>query len=1301
MKNLIIALILLLTLSVSKIFAQKCVLRGSGVNSYTKVAAPSIYKDREALSKTSSANFDVDIINSPGVEADEAVMEAINIWSYLLNNFTQTIKIKVTWTDLGSGGILAQAGPTSYEKNFSGLAEADKYYPIALAEAIAQQNLNGSSYDINMEINTNSIDWYYGLDGNTPADKYDLLSISLHEIEHGLGFVDSYNYSDEIGSYNYDKDTTISGDEYPMIYDRLVSSGESPASQLLLDFPNNSQDLGDQLTSNSVYITGYNLVPLNNGNNAKIYAPTTWESGSSISHFDEDTYPAGNSNSLMSPQFDMAEAVHSPGELGLAVMQDIGWEINRLITITYPEAGIYLTMGTTYNMKWTDNYGGNIKIELWKRNLSSYSLDRTIESNFSSSKGANTYSWSVPLDLQEGEYKLKMLDVGSGYGFSETFNIQAQQTVIKTVYFDQRDDDDDLLGRINIWPDNVSAWQDMSSSSYTDLVLNSQVAVRASQTFPGGTTKKFYRMYDENPNNDLSYINHTYYAVRDMDQGEWQWIYLKLNQAENSTINTLVDGVDISSLTVEFKDPWYIDDNSDSKGARNRGINALYYSKSSPFTPSTSSDYKGVFLNQGSPNWVPPYYSLRVPSTQTIDINGRDHTCYFLNWSSNGADFQNANVVETPVVFTASDAVVSANYKGTGLSNNNNAFGNTSQRKFVRTDNGDLHIVYESMGKVWYERSTDNGLTWQIANGEQPLSGSNEGKLPAIDYRDNEVTIVWQEDDSGAYSIKMANYYSGNPSFTPRIVHIDIAVSYDYNTNPLIAKDGEGRLLVVWQNGQDGISYRFGAHSSYSENWFDYGVIPNTSTSSINPTIAANKTSLIPAAYHIAWEETSGSYSYIKYYELYRDGSQKIQTRTTSPETPSDGAGFWTNCKPTIISLDDNTPRLAWVGYTPWYGSRAVSRTKQTSGLWSSTIYNMGSNVETVNMNRTDDGNYVLAWGQFLSSNYTNKYVKNSAMYTIRDFGTTGKDMQICNSADFNNMYSLSLLTNSTPYNFVQSSSVGTLQKSNSSIVSNGRAAVIRKDGYEFICAIGDIALDDEAIDFVDIQEEAPLKTTNELNQYVVTKPVLLNENSKLTLSVVTGVTDSTAAKKLFKENEYIKFSIELIEAESGLVLASFADFEYKANNMEAQNIRTYNLNAKGIGEKEVQIRCSLIENITGDYTLSEFIADEKIFTLGKESYHEVSDEVNLITTEYELFQNYPNPFNPSTIIKYQIPQEGLVSLKIYDILGREVTTLVNEYKSIGQYEVEFNAGRLSGGVYIYKLTAGSYVSSKKMILMK
>lgn len=93
-------------------------------------------------------------------------------------------------------------------------------------------------------------------------------------------------------------------------------------------------------------------------------------------------------------------------------------------------------------------------------------------------------------------------------------------------------------------------------------------------------------------------------------------------------------------------------------------------------------------------------------------------------------------------------------------------------------------------------------------------------------------------------------------------------------------------------------------------------------------------------------------------------------------------------------------------------------------------------------------------------------------------------------------------------------------------------------------------------------------------------------------------------------------------------------------------------------------------------------------------------DAIGLIG-EYYLQQNYPNPFNPSTSIKYQLSSNSQATLRVYDVLGNEVATLVNEEKSTGSYEVSFNASRLSSGIYFYQLTTDNFIQTRKMILVK
>jgi len=96
-----------------------------------------------------------------------------------------------------------------------------------------------------------------------------------------------------------------------------------------------------------------------------------------------------------------------------------------------------------------------------------------------------------------------------------------------------------------------------------------------------------------------------------------------------------------------------------------------------------------------------------------------------------------------------------------------------------------------------------------------------------------------------------------------------------------------------------------------------------------------------------------------------------------------------------------------------------------------------------------------------------------------------------------------------------------------------------------------------------------------------------------------------------------------------------------------------------------------------------------------------VEDYKSLIVDEFKLYQNYPNPFNPTTTINYQIPERSLVTLKVYDVLGKDIAILVSEEKRAGSYEIEFNASSLPSGIYFYQLKTNKLIQTKKMILVK
>jgi hypothetical protein len=142
----------------------------------------------------------------------------------------------------------------------------------------------------------------------------------------------------------------------------------------------------------------------------------------------------------------------------------------------------------------------------------------------------------------------------------------------------------------------------------------------------------------------------------------------------------------------------------------------------------------------------------------------------------------------------------------------------------------------------------------------------------------------------------------------------------------------------------------------------------------------------------------------------------------------------------------------------------------------------------------------------------------------------------------------------------------------------------------------------------------------------------------------------------------------------------------------------------KYFGSTNDDIGKSIIQNINGEYTLvgeTHLTGSPSILLarLASDSLTVINSDV--ISYDFELEQNYPNPFNPSTKIKYSVPQSSNVIIRIYDILGNEIETLVNEEKQTGTYEITWYAESLLSGVYFYQLKAGDFIQTKKMVLMK
>ncbi|WP_082063743.1 T9SS type A sorting domain-containing protein [Draconibacterium sediminis] len=255
-------------------------------------------------------------------EAQVAFAYAVSIWETIIES-DMPIRMQANWENNLGTNVLGSCGPETYYKDFKDAPFKGRYYPVAIAEKIAKREMNGESrYDMIANFNSN-VDWYYGTDMNCPDTLYDLVTVVMHEIGHGLGFTGFFFVDDaeSQGAYGYYEfgDATS--------FDLLVEQGAADGEQLVDTsfFENKSAELLSALQSRNLYANSPIAMERNRGNKPRLYAPEFFDDGSSVYHLNDNTYPNGNDNSLMTHAIGMAEAIHDPGPLTRGIMDDIGW----------------------------------------------------------------------------------------------------------------------------------------------------------------------------------------------------------------------------------------------------------------------------------------------------------------------------------------------------------------------------------------------------------------------------------------------------------------------------------------------------------------------------------------------------------------------------------------------------------------------------------------------------------------------------------------------------------------------------------------------------------------------------------------------------------------------------------------------------------------------------------------------------------------------------------------------------------------------------------------------------------------
>ncbi len=217
-------------------------------------------------------------------------------------------------------------------------------------------------------------------------------------------------------------------------------------------------------------------------------------------------------------------------------------------------------------------------------------------------------------------------------------------------------------------------------------------------------------------------------------------------------------------------------------------------------------------------------------------------------------------------------------------------------------------------------------------------------------------------------------------------------------------------------------------------------------------------------------------------------------------------------------------------------------------------------------------------------------------------------------------------------------------------------------------------------------QHTKNVKLLNIINETTHEKAFFINEVELANSDSVKIINPDDNSLDLISYGSAKEYQIELNYAsQSGLG-------RFQNNTVQLTQNTTHNLVPNWLDLTNSQLTIYVDEGNDGTIDDTLYIANTV----------DVEYEGNLLTpNEYNLAQNFPNPFNPTTTIRYSIPQRSNVSLKVYDVLGNEIATLVNEEKVSGVYTATFDASTLASGMYLYRLQAGNFVETKKMILLR
>ncbi|MEW6195693.1 MAG: S8 family serine peptidase [Bacteroidota bacterium] len=632
------------------------------------------------------------------------------------------------------------------------------------------------------------------------------------------------------------------------------------------------------------------------------------------------------------------------------------------------------------------------------------------------------------------------------------------------------------------------------------------------------------------------------------------------------------------------------------------------------------------------------------------------------------------------------------------------ATANNGQRKVVKDGSGNFHTVFSSGGEIFYRRQNASG-SWQDPVKISFDNGLNDA--PSIEAgQTNHIAITWQRQTAtNTYDIYFARSTDQGSTWPQKYI-LTSSVSSSLIPYPVLAIDKTTNFYTVLYNTSTALKNKTATNPSGIGNWSSETSLPGSTSSDYRPSLSTGSSTIILCTYQ------NNNQIYYRYQNANGSWSSAENIMSNIP-----GSSHQT---PTITGIpSSNQVHVAWQGITSIGKSVIYHRKKDTyNGSWPSeyyTTYYEGQQLPSLSGLATNKVDLLFQTiPSFANSTYKMRFngstwstptlVASNAVYPSVSIGST--------TAKY--VYTSGI---TSPYTVTLSGE--TLSKEsafNPSVYSRSIAIMNNPEEYlEVVLNKMYFKMKDgstQRIDFLPVDLEE-LKIKEKFDLTTSNAWDLMKGIKDLTIPV--GADELVFDYTVRGENidKVIEGNITDVDLSFGLNVTTKNEKAEKVKSVILNNgkitetkfqeiIPLSSLTAeRGFDKIDLGLKVKGIVPKSTAFASLGHIFDFTNITAANGTQANKADNTDGIISEELTTQNYPNPFNPTTLIQFTIKNSGKVTLKVYDVLGREVANLLNSYHESGSYEIPFDGSSLPSGIYFYNLTVNGKSLTKKMMLLK